>query len=360
MREASWPLLRTEFKLSYAAVGLLLSAPVFVGAAIDPLFGLLSDTGRRRRFVLGGGVAFAAGLVLAACATGFLTLLAGFLLLSLASGSFVGLSQATLMDLEPERHELNMTRWEFAGAIGVVLGPLSLTGAIALGLGWRPLMFALAAATIPLVFVARAVPATQAETRSLGGALRTTLTALRRPRVLRWLVLLELTDLLGDIFLGFLALYLVDVAHIDPALAVAGVALWSVAGLAGDALLLALLRRISGVVYLRGTAALAVIVFPAFLLVPGALPKLALATLLGLLHAGWYALPQGRLFSELPGASGAAYALVNVSAVVGRLTPLLIGMAAERFGLGFALWLLLGAPLALLLLLPWRDERPAE
>lgn len=36
--------------------------------------------------------------------------------------------------------------------------------------------------------------------------------ALRQKEVLRWLVLLEFSDLMLDVLLGFLALYFVDVA----------------------------------------------------------------------------------------------------------------------------------------------------
>ena len=42
--------------------------------------------------------------------------------------------------------------------------------------------------------------------------LRQGLHALRRGEVWRWLILLEASDLLLDVFLGFLALYMVDVA----------------------------------------------------------------------------------------------------------------------------------------------------
>ncbi len=42
--------------------------------------------------------------------------------------------------------------------------------------------------------------------------MRAALSALRRGEVLRWLVLLQFSDLMLDVLLGFLALYFVDVA----------------------------------------------------------------------------------------------------------------------------------------------------
>lgn len=351
VREAAWPLLRADFHLSYTAIGILLTVPSLIGCAIEPAFGLLGDTGRRRAIILGGGIAFSSALALTGFAWGVLPLLAGFALLNPASGAFVSLSQATLMDLQPARRETNMARWTLAGQVGVVVGPLALAGALALGLGWRQLLLALAVATAPLVVLSRSVPLAAPSGQSLHGALRSALAALKRASVLRWLVLLELTDLMGDVLTGFLALYFVDVARVSPQTATVAVVVWSAAGLAGDALLLPLLERVPGTAYLRVSAAAALIVLPALLLVPAVAPKLALLALLGLLRAGWYAIPQGRLFSELPGASGTAVALADVSGLLGKLSPLAIGLLAQRFGLGHALWLMLLAPLGLLVVL---------
>ena len=65
-------------------------------------------------------------LIVAAIAPNFLVLLASFALLWPASGAFVGLSQASLMDTDPARHEHLMARWTLAGSVGVVAGPLLL------------------------------------------------------------------------------------------------------------------------------------------------------------------------------------------------------------------------------------------
>jgi MFS transporter, FSR family, fosmidomycin resistance protein len=121
-------------------------------------------------------------------------LLASFILFFPASGMFVSLSQASLMDLEPSRHEQNMARWTFAGSLGIVVGPLLLSGLLAIGLGWRPAFGLLAAlALIVLLFAWRWVPATGSSAdpfpqfaHVLAG-LRQTFSALRDANVLRWL-----------------------------------------------------------------------------------------------------------------------------------------------------------------------------
>jgi FSR family fosmidomycin resistance protein-like MFS transporter len=172
--------------------------------------------------------------------------------------------------------------------------------------------------------------------------------------VVRWLTLLELANLLLDVLHGYLALYYVDVAGSSGAHAGVAVAIWTGVGLLGDALLIPVLARVSGTRYLRASAGAVLVVFPAFLLVTAPLPKLALLGALGMLNAGWYAILQARLYAAMPEQSGTVAALGNVSGLVGGLLPLAVGVAAEWYGLGAAMWLLLLAPVALLAGVPRR------
>jgi FSR family fosmidomycin resistance protein-like MFS transporter len=329
----------------------VLAIPGFVGSALDPLIGVLGDTRRRRALIVAGGVAFALSAALTSAALGFWTLLVALVIGNPASGAFVSLAQATLMDLEPDKRERNMARWTFAGSFGYVGGPLVLAAALWLGLGWRAVLAALAVATVPLVAAARRIAHGPAA-RDTSSAWHHALAALRRPEVLRWLALLEAADLLVDVFHAYLALYFVDVAHVDVRAAALGVAVWSGAGLAGDWLLLWMLRVLSGARFLRLSAAAAVAVYPAFLLVPGYPAKLALAAALGLLNSGWYALPKAGLYASLPGRSGAAVAVGGVGGLAGACVPLVLGLVAGTAGLAATMWILLLAPLALLALVP--------
>ena len=100
-REAAWPLIRDDLSLSYAAIGLVLSVPSLVALVVEPAVGLAAVAGRRRVLVVAGGICFAGGLVGAGLAQSWWVLLLGFALLYPASGAFVSLSQASLMDLQP-------------------------------------------------------------------------------------------------------------------------------------------------------------------------------------------------------------------------------------------------------------------
>jgi FSR family fosmidomycin resistance protein-like MFS transporter len=361
VREAAWPLIRRELSLSYVQVGLLLSIPGILSTLVEPGLALVSDTGWRRRVVLSGGVAFLLALFASALAPDFGFLLAATCLLYPASGAFVSLAQATWMDLEPTSTERNMARWVLAGSFGAVVGPFLIGAAVRLGSGWRAATMAAALLAVPVLLSARHLrfPPPHPDTTDLRAAVRRAITALRRRPVLRWLTLLQLTDLLGDVFFGFTALYLVDVGGASPGIAAAGVGTLSVATLVGDALVIRILRRMDGLSWLRWSAAAALVAYPAFLLIGSVSGKLALLLPLGMIRSGWYAILQARLYSELPARGGTVIAVGAPADLVGALLPLAIAFVAQRWGLHSAMWLLLAAPIAILTLLRTgiRDER---
>lgn len=361
--ETAWPLLRDDLALTYTQVGLLLSLPGLVAAFVEPFLGILGDIWKRRALILGGGILFTLSLALTALSHNFLFLLASFALFHPASGAFVSLSQASLMDSAPDRREQNMARWTFAGSLGVVTGPLLLGLFVHFGLGWRGVYACLAAlAGLCLLaafrFVSQAGRAADAPLRfqDLLAGFCAALAALRRPDVWRWLLLLEFADLMLDVLLGYLALYFVDVALVSETQAGLAVASWLALGMVTDLLFIPLIdRQANSLEYLRSTALLELLFFTAFLLAPGFVPKLILVVFVNLCNTGWYPILKGRLYSALPGQSASLMAIGSVTAPLARLLPLLIGLLADRFGLGVAAWLLLLGPLALIIGLPRHD-----
>jgi FSR family fosmidomycin resistance protein-like MFS transporter len=344
---------RDDLSLSYAEIGLALSIPNLVSLVVEPLLGVMAVTWRARVLVVLGGLVFAGGLGLLAVSPSFAVLLAAFVVLYPASGAFVSLSQASLMDLEPQRREHNMARWTLAGAAGAVAGPFLLAAFIWTGLGWRALFAAFAVLALGLVLLVRRAPARAVEEDR--PRVRDALQALMRWEVFRWVFLLEVSDLLLDGFLGFLALYFVDVADTSDATGGIAVGVWTGAFLVGSALAIPFLRRVDGLRYLRMSSVVSGALFVAFLTVPGASAKLVLVAALGVVNAGWYPVLKARLYDALHGASGLVLtvgALFPLNAVL----PLAIAGLAERYGLEVALWPLLAAPLALLILVPRRPK----
>ena len=339
--------------------------------------GVLAGQGRRRRLViLGGGIVFVITLLAVASARSFAVLLAAFVAFYPASGAFVSLTQAEIMDTWPDRQAQVMARWDLAGAAGAVAGPLLLTAVLASGGGWRAgyLVLAGISALIWLGALLRGRPrpddrtaateadaaaeadvaaaadaAEEAEQRPWTARSGEIGIALRDWGTLRWLLLIEVADLLVDVFTGFLALYLVDVAHLTPAFAALAIAVRLGAALAGDAALIVILERASDLTVLRVSAVAAALLYPAFLLVHGVVPKLAVLAVLSAATAPWYPVLQARLYGSLPGRSSVAVTLSSAAGLAGGLGPLAVGLMAQSFGLSWALAGLVLVPVAVLL-----------
>ena len=112
--------------------------PLLVGGFLELPLGVLAGQGRRRRLaILGGGIIFVLTLLGVASARSFTVLLCAFVAFYPASGAFVSLTQAEIMDAWPDRQAQVMARWDLAGSTGAVAGPLLLTAVLAGGGGWR-------------------------------------------------------------------------------------------------------------------------------------------------------------------------------------------------------------------------------
>jgi MFS transporter, FSR family, fosmidomycin resistance protein len=337
--------------------------PLLVGGALElPLGIVASGPARRRRAVLAGGIIFILSLLAVAGARSFLVLLGAFTVFFPASGAFVSLTQAELMDAWPDRQAQVMARWDLAGSTGAVAGPLLLTAVLAAGGGWRTAYLGLAAAAAvawlgtclrdPVPAATDVPEASDASDGLAGGGFwaraRLVLAALRDWPTARWVLLIEVADLLVDVLTGFLALYLVDVAHLPPPVAALAIAIRLGAGLAGDAALVLILERVADVTVLRASAVAAALLYPGFLLAPGPVAKVIILAVLSAATAPWYPILQARLYGSLPGRSSVAVTLSSAAALAGGLGPLAVGLIAQAFGLSWALAVLVVVPVAVL------------
>lgn len=360
---AAFPLIRADLHLSYTQVGLLIATPLLVGSLVELPLGVVAGYGKRRsRLVLAGGITLAGSLALATFARSFLVLLLALVAFFPASGAFVTLTQAALMDAEPGKHQQRMAAWNLAGSAGAVAGPLLLAGVLVAGGTWRTAYLLLAFAALATTAVAAVsgpatadlrlgVPAQRASEDDQRPTVTEALRAVRDGRVARWLVLLQVIDLLLDVLTGYIGIYLVDVAHASPAFAAVGVAIRLGACLAGDALWAAASHWLSGRTALVASAAAACVLYPAFLLLPWLDAKLAVLAALSLATACWYPVAQAELYGSLPGRSGVAVFASSAAGMVGSAGPLLVGVVAQRFGLSLALTGLAITPVVVLAIL---------
>ncbi|MGD1909916.1 MAG: sugar MFS transporter [Rivularia sp. (in: cyanobacteria)] len=352
------PLIRNELNLDYTQIGMLFTIPNTIGCIIEPILGIWADIRQRRQLILSGGVVFAGALLLISLSHNFPLLLAALVLFNPASGAFVNLSQATLMDIEPKRHEQNMARWALAGSVGNTIGPLILWVSIGLTNSWRSAFFILAILTVLLLVILwtyrNVIPnkASQVDKpiqgfrEGIGNAFK----ALKQAKVVRWLTLLLFSDfLMLDILHGFVALYFVDVVGANNTQASLAIAIWLGLGLVGDFLLVPLLERMRGISYLKLSAAIVLFLYPTFLLIPSINIKLLILGLLGFFNAGWYSILQGQLYTAMPGQSGTVITLNNLFGLFGGLMPLGMGWLAQHYGLQNTMWLLIATPVILLI-----------
>jgi FSR family fosmidomycin resistance protein-like MFS transporter len=358
------PFLRDELGLDYAQVGLLLGGPAVLAAVIEPPLLLLGDTPLRVRIMRAGGLLLGLAFLLIAGARSFAVLLFALTVSYPASGAFVGLSQASLVERHPSRESQMMARWTAAGTLGSLSGPALFAGLLAIGWPGRT-SFALAGlAWILLTLLVGGSHPAQAKPlpgRELLAELRANLRLTARLRRLwRWLVLLPLADLMLDVFFGYIALYLTDVVGLPPATAAAAVTLWLLGFLAGQFLLAR--RELKGMTQrlIRWTAAATLAAFPVWLAAPLAMPvRLALLVILGLLAAPWYPLLQGEAYAAAPGRAATVGALTSAVGTAGGVLAVFIGMAAAAWGLSAGLALLLLGPAALLAFTPNTEQESA-
>ena len=371
---AALPSIRLDLGLTYAQVGLLLGLPHLLGSFIEPVLMLLGDTPLRKRLVLGGGLAVMISLLLIATTQSFPALIAAVALGFPASGAFVTLSQATLMDLNPGREPHMMARWTLFGSLGNLFGPLILAAGFALVLGWRWAFFALAgfALLLTIQIWLRPFPTRTADgetpVENFGTDLLVTARnllsnlgkALTNRSLLRWTGLLLVADLLMDVYTSYLPLYFTDVAGATPAQASLLLSLGMLASLASDLLLIPLLERVPGRTVVRASAAAVTVLYPLWLLAPWLWAKILLVLIIKFITLGWYSVMQGEAYASSPGRSGTVMAINSMAGILGAAFPWLIGWSAGHVGLASAMWILLLGPLSLVLFVPPAVTNPAS
>lgn len=359
---AALPSVRSDLALTYAQIGILLGLPQLINTCVEPFLMLLGDTPLRKRLVVSGGIALAIAALLIARAPAFSIILVGFILARLGSSAFVGLSQASLMDLNPGRESHMMARWSVAGSLGNLIGPLILAGAFAMALGWRPVYSGLAGIYLAMTFLVWLKsfpphPSEGGQSPAGGlGTLRGLFSGLwetaRSSGVLRWVLLEQSADLLMDVFLTYMPLYFIDIVGFTAAQAAILLSAYTLVALVESLVLIPILERFSGRAVVRLSSVVVIFMYSAFLLSPWPLVKTILVLLLPLARLGWWPILEGEAYASAPGRSGTVNAIGSLVGLVGSLFFWSVGWFASKVGLQHAMWLLLLGPISLLLWVP--------
>ena len=357
---AALPAIRTDLGLSYVQIGLLLGVPGIVNTVIEPVVMLLGDTRYRKQIILSGGVVIILSMVAIATTQSFIVLLIAMIIGYPASGAFVSLSQATLMDLNPGREPQLMARWTVSGSTANLVGPLILAAGFALGFGWRWAFFAMAILCVILVVITwlkkfpinsslKSSPEPSLQAKRL---LTWLWEAIRNPNLMRWLILLQFSDLLLDVLTGYLPLYFTDVTGMSVTQASLMVSVLMLAGLVSNIVLIPVLEKFQGRNVVRISAFVTGLLYIAWLITPWLWAKIALIILIRLVTMGWYEVLQGEAFASTPGRSGTVMATNSIMGLFGGGVSFFIGWVAAQVGLPAAMWLLLAGPICLVIFVP--------
>ena len=359
---AAIPAIRDDLGIGYKQVGLLLGLPAIIGTFVEPIILLLGDTRLRKPIMNTGGLLVSSSFLLISYSPNFYIILLALIISYPASGAFVSLSQATLMDQNQGQETRMMARWTVVGSLGNLIGPLLIAASFTLLMGWRWIfvILALAAGLLTLAVYFQYTPVVRLFTKETNKDISSEIhklisglwKALGNLKFMRWIILLQLSDLMLAIFTGYVALYFADIVGLDIAQIGILMSILMAAGFLSDLSVIPLLERFPGRLIVRISALITGILYVALLILPWPWIKIIIVILLQLSNIGWYQVLQGEAYAALPRLSGTVTAISSAAGLLGGAIAFCVGWIASWIGLSTAMWILIIGPISLLLFVP--------
>jgi ACS family hexuronate transporter-like MFS transporter len=342
---------KKDIALDNSQIGLLSSVLAFSWAISGFLVGRWSDLlGKRKAILIIATVGFSLCSVLSSFAASFVMLLAARLLMGVAEGGVLPVSQALVMtSVRPERRGLAMGVMQNFGSqfIGGFLAPIILT-AVALTYGWRNAFFV---AGIPglicaalMVWLVRDPPASQ-EAASGQERNQSTLQALRHRNIWVCAIMAILMISMFLICLTFMKLFLVEVRQFDTTVAANLVGVLGLSAVAGSFVVPGLSDRYGRRPIMILTPLLGVVLPLAAMYWTGSPILLGVFFVIGWMPLGCFPLLMATIPSEAVGPRNLATALglvMGLGEILGGVFgPYGAGLAADAGGLAMPLWIML-------------------
>lgn len=355
------PFIQQELQLSNTQIGLFASALAFSWALAGLFIGWLSDKlGKRKILLVVSTIVFSLASVLSGLAGGFLSLLGARLLMGVAEGGIMPVSQTLIAaEVAPERRGLAQGITQIFGAnlLANFLGPIVIV-AIGASMGWRNAFFVSALpgffSAVLLWMLVREPEVAVAASEAPRG--RSALLPLLADRTLLLCILIAtLLVAFFVVFMTFMPLYLTQVRGVTNQ----GMSyIMSTFGLAS----MAVAFLVPGSSDRFGRKPVVVVTFLVGLILPlgvlltsGSDPlPLVVSIALGCCVSGCFPLVMATIPSEHVAAAQTATALsltMGISEVVGGVAaPYFAGGIADAYGLGAVMWILAGICLSCALL----------
>jgi MFS family permease len=359
------PDIERAFGLTHAAITFaIFVVPAIIGFVIEPVVFLLADRYPRKWFIVGGLGAMAGASFMAALAPNAATLSVAIAIWYIAAGAAAALSQAALIDGDPDGRARTMTRWTLFAAVGDLIAPLAIGGLALLGFSWRAnfvfvgVALAVWCAAIAMCRFPEAHAAGDDEPER-APLWRAFLEALRDRVLILWLLGIALCDLLDEILVVFASLHV--------RIELGGSVGWQsaiisglvVGGIAGLAVLDRLLTKYSDHTLMIACSLACAITYVAWLAAPTLLLSAILIVPVGATSATLYPLAAARAYARCPGRAGIVLAGNHLFTPVGLALPWLLGMVADSAGTLLALALLTVQPLGLAMLARVSRDKPS-
>lgn len=358
------PTFRAVFGLSYAQLSLLSLALNYVGSGVEPIAALLVDVWRRRWLMAWGAAGIGLATVVMGLAPSYLLLLIGFAIYGLASGPLAHTADVVLVEAYPQAPDRIYTRSVILDTLGALLAPLAISIAFWLGLEWRWLLVVLGLSSLvyaAIIWRTRFPPhANGQETtdESLAQAMRQNLKAvLTDRRAVIWLVYLFAFDLL-ETPSYFVPVWLHEQVGMSQSLVGLYQAVGMGVGMVSLVYLDRWLQRSSARRILQIANVSLLLLYPAWLFVPGVWTRFVLGMVMSFLASVYWPIGRGQSLASMPGKAGAVTAVTSLFGLVPF--SLLFGLLAEGIGLTAAMLLVHLVMTLLLILLVTRLPRPVE
>jgi MFS family permease len=368
------PFIQPELKLTNSQIGFIAAALSFSWAIAGLFVGRLSDRlGRRKIILVTCTIVFSAASMLSGFAGSFAALFAARLLMGIAEGGIMPISQTLIAaEVAPERRGLaqGITQNFGANLIANFAGPLVIV-AVAAAAGWRNAFFIAAAPGLILALLiallvrevpaAPDVPRTRATPGVPGGVAR-----LLRDGTMRTCILISvvLVSFFG-VFMTFVPLYLVQVSGLAQSQMSLVLSAFGLTSMAFAFLVPGLSDRIGRKPVMIVVPIVGLAIAAGLGLGGGSVLLLTLCIGLGAALSGLFPIAMATIPSEIAPTREIATAMsltMGISEIVGGvLSPIGAGWLADRYGLDVVPWLLGGISVAVTLLaLGLRETAPSQ
>lgn len=346
--------IRADVGLSYVEVGVLLALYPGVGLLATPL-GVVADHVNRRVMAAVGGVGYGVGLFLFAAAGDFWLLFTAVVVMGLFGDAMVRAVEVAMVEVAGENLEPALARSNLLGAIGDLIGPLLLFGALSSGLGWRAAFWVAGALLVAygLLLATQPLPSpAERDDEDEHQPWRALLEVAKDRRVVVAGLLVALIVAFDDTFVGFAVAFLTTDRELSAAVATLAAGAGMAGGIAAAAWASRTNRRQIG---LRPCAVLLLAGVATLLLVPNVVAAAVGTAAVGAgMNLAWIVL-QARYLSLRPGQAGTTSAVAEGVSQIGLLTPIVIGAIGDRTSLTVAM-LLYVALGVVFVLVTWRDR----